>query len=141
MSPEACERQLREALAGLGTTVEAATPAQAWRAFLDVCGPLVPSEEIGLLVQWGTYDWSGTYCYSFSLVCQFPDPECDEYIQVNLALTREVDPGLGHRNSKNWWSWDHKTLSDLVEDVEIRETFYEFMRLGGWKGQLDVCGT
>ncbi len=141
MSPEECERRLHAALAARGTTAADASPAEAWKVFLEVCGPLVPSEEIGLLVQWGTYGTPEGDRYDFSLVCQFPDPESDEFFQVNFELTRGLDEGVGIRKSKNWWSWNFKSLKDMVEDIEVRETFELFMGLTGWKGGISLNPT
>ncbi len=141
MTPEECERRLHATLAAHGTTAASASPAEAWKVFLEVCGPLVPSEEIGLLVELGTHDGQARKCYHFSLNCQFPDPESDEFVQVRFALARGLDEAVGVRKWKIWWSWDFKTLKDMVEDIEVRETFYLFMGLTGWTGSIAVCST
>ncbi|MCX5129806.1 hypothetical protein [Streptomyces sp. NBC_00347] len=111
---------LRAELAvGRSATTELTTRAAwlAWVRFAQHRFGAEPSPESdGLLVQYGTYAFTGRPMFTLDLTRQFgvndDDGEHDHYVQVHCELRYEPEPALDAAGSFDSWYF-HDTDADL----------------------------
>jgi len=127
--------RLRELLASHGATDAPVSAASAWAAFKDYGREVFGPENVGLLFQVGTYDFTGQLLFYFDPVCQFEkvddEGEHDHYEQLHCELTCTPNPTL-NGTSANLWSFDYATADDFFAAVEAMPEFQVAIQQGSY---------
>ncbi len=85
---------------------------------MRACAEGIGDRGDGLLVEWGTYSFTGPKLFSFSFVRQFKNTDDDEYTQLHIDLYREPDAASVALASGLLWSFNFKTSADFAAAVE-----------------------
>lgn len=111
-------------------------PAAAWEAFKAFGRGLETSHDgrdrIGLLVQFGTYDFSGQPRFYFDPLCQFELSDQDDeflgYEQLHCELSCAPTPATAGIQA-NLWSFDFADVEAYYSAVEAMPEFRVAMAL------------
>ncbi|MFE1550878.1 hypothetical protein [Streptomyces sp. NPDC058718] len=128
---------------GRSTAAELTTRA-AWLAFmrfarLRFATAPTPASD-GLLLQYGTYAFSGRPMFTVDLTRQFDisddGGDHDHYVQVHCELRYECEPALDTLGSFNSWFF-HDTNADFDEWLAAMEGHLELLLARG-PSEIDV---
>lgn len=130
--------RLRTEFAARGVGSQTA-PTAAWEAFKAFGRGLETSHDgsdrIGLLVQFGTYDFSGQPRFYFDPLCQFEltdqDDEFIGYEQLHCKLSCAPTP-ITTGIEANLWSFDFVDIETYYQAVEAMPEFRVAMALSSY---------
>jgi hypothetical protein len=120
------KKRLEALLEAHGAITSPVSALAAWSAFKEYGREVFGPENVGLLFQVGTYDFTGIPLFYFDPVCQFgfsdADGEHDHFEQLHCELTC---PSIGALNGMEatLWSFDYPTADAFFDAVEALPAF------------------
>ena len=127
--------RLRELLANHGVIEAPVSATKAWEAFKDYGREVFGPENVGLLFQVGTFDFTGQPLFYFDPVCQFEktddEGEHDHYEQLHCELTCSPNELLKSTNT-NLWSFEYPTADAFFAAVEALPEFQVAVQQEGY---------
>ena len=113
--------RLRDLLKKQGAPGSSISGNAAWAAFKEYAREVFDREGVGLLVQSGVSDFTGSPLFYFDPVCQFEirdaEGEYDHLEQLHCELTCPPTDALEDAQA-NLWSFDYPTADAFFSAVE-----------------------
>src|SRR5690349_3505893 len=112
-----------------------ASGVAAWSAFKAYGREVFGAPNVGLLLQVGTYDFTGAPLFYFDPVCQFEvtdaDGEHDHFEQLHCEMTCQPDDVLSGIEA-SLWSFDYPSADAFFAAVESLPAFQAAIQQAGY---------